>query len=155
MRPRVLPVRPRAPWVSPPTSPRRATTAGAGGGGGSSQFGSVKFTVTGGIEKTAEYPFSPVGSIFGGAAGAALNFIKDDNGQASSLSIVMDPNGTVVVSYLGTEGQVPAAECTKTDWNVGATSGSGKFDCKASITITGSGATVQGGSIKGEFTAHA
>jgi hypothetical protein len=61
----------------------------------------------------------------------------------------------VVLSYIGKEGQVPAAECTTTDWNVGATNGSGKFDCKASITITGSGATVQGGSIKGEFTAHA
>jgi len=36
----------------------------------------------------------------------------------------------------------------------GTTSASGSFDCTAAFVIMASGATVQGGSIKGSFDAH-
>lgn len=128
---------------------------GGGGGGGTGQYGSVTFTVSGAFDKTATFDFIPAGSMFGGSNGSALNFTDGtSDGQGSVLSILIDESGKAVVSYVGTEGQVPAAECTTSDWNVGAQNASGKFDCKAALSITASGATVQGGKITGQFTAR-
>lgn len=127
------------------------TTSGGNGGGG--QYGSVKFSISGPFDKTDEYPFIPTGSMFAGPTGALLSFSPGDTTDAL-LSIIVNGDGSVVVSYVGTDGQVPAAECTTSDWNMQAQSGSGKFDCKAAMSITGSGATVAGGTIKGEFTAR-
>ena len=126
------------------------TTSGGNGGG---QYGSVKFSISGPFDKTGEYPFIPAGSMFAGPTGAVLSFSPGDTSDAL-LSILVNADGSVVVSYVGTDGQVPAAECTTSDWNMQAQSGSGKFDCKAAMSITGSGAMVQGGTIKGEFTAR-
>ena len=135
------------------SGPGETQIGGGGGGGGSGQYGSVKFQLSGAIEKSGELPFVPPGSMFGGAAGTVLNF-ADSADNTQIISILVDESGKVVVSYSGTDGQVPAAECTTTDWKIEVQSGSGKFDCTAAMSITGSGAMVEGGKITGEFTAH-
>jgi len=135
-----------------------ATDAGGGGGGGNDiGFGNGKatFEVTGPITASGEYGFVPYGSVFGGAQGSSLTFALTSGADASLLNIIIGQDGSVLVSYTGTEGQMPAATCTTSDWNIGATSGSGKFDCTAQFAITKSGATVAGGTIKGSFEAHA
>jgi hypothetical protein len=134
-------------------APGATQSGGGGGGGGSGQFGSAQFQVTGPLETSGTYDFSPVGSIFGGSAGTVLNFVSPGDAGAV-LSILIDPTGKVAASYLSGAGQVPGAECTTSDWDIQATSGKGKFDCTAQMTITSSGAAVQGGRITGEFTAH-
>jgi hypothetical protein len=126
---------------------------GGGGGGGNGQYGSVTFQITGPLETSGTYDFLPVGSMFGGTAGDALNFTNPSDNK-SVLSIIVDETGKVVVSYLGAAGQVPGAECTTTDWDMQAQSGHGKFDCTAQLSITASGAAVAGGKITGQFTAH-
>jgi hypothetical protein len=128
-------------------------TQSGGGGGGTGQYGSVQFHVTGPVEASGTYDFLPAGSIFGGSAGAALNFTNSSD-SGSILSIIVDPSGKVAVSYVSTAGQVPGASCTTSDWDMQATSARGKFDCTAEMSITGSGAAVAGGKITGEFTAH-
>ena len=128
---------------------------GNGNGGIGTQFGKVTFTVTGPVQASGELGFIPQASLFGGDQGSVLNFGDTDMGgaDASVISVVIGSDGTIVISYAGPEGQVPAASCTTTDWNVGAGTGSGKFDCTAATSITASGAAVAGGNIKGEFTA--
>ncbi len=148
---------------SPTQAPGGATqnpgaTQGAGatqsiGGTGTGQYGSVEFRVTGPIEATGKYDFIPAGSIFGGSAGTVLNFANEGDTN-SIVSILIDESGKVVVSYVSTAGQVPGAECTTSDWNIGSGNAKGKFDCTAAMTLTGSGAAVAGGKITGEFTAH-
>jgi hypothetical protein len=135
----------------------QGTDAGGGGGGNDIGFGNGKatFAVTGAITASGEYGFVTYGSIFGGSQGSSLTFARTTGANASLLNIIVGSDGSVLVSYTGPEGQVPAASCTTSEWNMGATSGSGKFDCAAQFTITSSGATVQGGNIKGSFEAHA
>lgn len=137
--------------------PQGTDTGGGGGGGNDIGFGNGKatFEVTGPITASGEYGFVPIGSIFGGAQGSSLTFARTSGADASLLSIIIGQDGSVLVSYTGTEGQMPAAACTTSDWNIGPTSGSGKFDCTAQFSITKSGATVAGGTIKGSFEAHA
>jgi hypothetical protein len=140
------------------TNGPQGTDAGGGGGGGNDiGFGNGKatFQVSGGITASGEYGFVPPGSIFGGAQGSSLTFARTSGADASLLNIIVGQDGSVLVSYTGPEGQMPAATCTTSDWNLGATSGSGKFDCTAQFAITKSGATVAGGNIKGSFEAHA
>lgn len=129
------------------------TQGGGNGGNGGGQYGSVKFTISGPFDKTDEYDFIPAGSLFGSAAGTVLNFSDPENNNAI-VSILISQEGTITVSYSGTDGQVPGATCTTRDWSMQAQSGSGKFDCTAAMSITGSGAAVEGGKIVGEFTAH-
>jgi hypothetical protein len=128
------------------------TQSGGNGGNGGGQYGSVKFTVSGPFDKTDEYEFVPAGSLFG-TAGGVLSFYEEGD-TTSILSILIGEDGSVLVSYAGLDGQVPGAECTTRDWNIQAQSGSGKFDCTAAFSITGAGATVEGGKIVGEFTAR-
>jgi hypothetical protein len=159
-----------------PTQAPGATQSGGGGGGGGAtqqpaatddnggngggtigfQYGKVTFTVDGPVKANGELGFIPQASMFGGAQGSAFNFGNSDSAGADAklVSIVIGADGSVLVSYAGPEGQVPAATCTTSDWNVGGTSGSGKFDCTAQLSLTPSGATAAGGTIKGEFTAH-
>ena len=139
------------------TDEPQGTDAGGGSGGNDIGLdnGKATFEVSGPVTASGEYGFVPFGSIFGGAQGSSLTFARTTGADASLLSIIIGQDGSVLVSYTGTEGQVPAASCTTSDWNIGATSGSGKFDCTAQFSITKSGATVAGGTIKGSFEAHA
>jgi hypothetical protein len=147
-----------------PATLQPAATVDAGGNGGNGgngggrpagwdQYGKVHVDVSGPVTKSADYGFMPAGSLFGGAQGSALNFAIE--GTSELVSILVNPDGTVVVSYASADFSMPAAECTTSDWNLGATSGSGSFDCTAGVVILGSGAMAQDGRIKGSFEAHA
>lgn len=135
------------------------TTAGGGGNGtgakpaGWDQYGKIHIEMSGPVTKSADYGFLPAGSVFGGDQGSALNFAVE--GTNEIVSVLINPDGTVVVSYTGPDAQLPGSECTTSGWNVGAASGSGSFDCTAPVVIMGSGAMVQNGKIKGTFEAHA
>ncbi len=131
--------------------------AGGGGGGGSKppgwdQFGKVHVDMAGPVSKSADYGFVPAGSLFGGSQGTSLNFTIDGSNEVVSILIAAD--GKVIVSYGGEDFSMPGATCTTSNWNIGVTSGSGSFDCTATITILASGASVQGGTMRGTFDAH-
>lgn len=136
--------------------PAATQSGGAGGSGnkpaGWDQYGKVHVEISGPVSKTADYGFIPAGSIFGGAQGSSLNFTIEDSNEI--VSILTDASGKVIVSYGGTDFSMPAAECTTSNWNIGQTSASGSFECTAAFVIMASGATVQGGTIKGSFDAH-
>ena len=137
-----------------------AATEDNGGNGGNTigfENGKVTFTVDGPVKANGELGFIPQASMFGLAQGSAFSFGDSASGGATAtlVSIVIGADGSVLVSYVGPAGQVPAATCTTSDWKVEATSASGKFDCKSEISLTSSGAAVGGSTIKGEFNAHA
>lgn len=134
------------------------TQSGGGGGGGDKpagwdQYGKVHIELTGPVSKTGDYGFVPAGSYFGGANGSSLNFTID--GSNEIVSIVIGGDGKVIVSYGSVEMTAPAAECTTSNWNVGATSGSGSFDCNAALIVLSTGATLTNGRITGSFEARA
>jgi hypothetical protein len=134
-------------------APDATQAGGGGGGGGTGQYGSAQFQVTGPVEASGTFDFVPASSIFGGSAGAALNFINTGDSSAV-LSIIVDESGKVVVSYASLAGQVPGAACTTSDWDMQSGSARGTFDCTAEFSIPASGAAVAGGKITGHFTAH-
>jgi hypothetical protein len=134
------------------------TVAGGGGGGGGNpagwdRYGKVHVEMGGPVSKTVDLGFVPAGSLFGGAQGSSLSFTNEGSNQV--VSILIGPDNKIVISYGGTEFSMPGTECTTSNWNIGATSGSGSFDCKASIVIMASGASVTNGTLKGNFDAHA
>ena len=134
-----------------------ATMSGRGGGGvkpaGWDQYGKVHIELTGPVSKTGDYGFVPAGSFFGGASGSSLNFTIE--GSNEIVSIVIGGDGKVIVSYGSVEMSAPAAECTTSNWNIGATSGSGSFDCNAALIVLATGATLTGGHLTGSFDARA
>ncbi len=136
-----------------PTQSPVQTQSGGNGGNGGGEFGSVKFTVSGPFDKTDEYPFVPAASMFGQAQGSVMTF-SDIDDSSSVVSILIGADGSVLVSFLGTEGQVPGATCTTRDWKIEARGGSGKFDCASTASISGSGAVLGPAKIVGEFTAR-
>jgi hypothetical protein len=134
------------------------TVAGGGGGGGGNpagwdRYGKVHVEMGGPVSKTVDLGFVPAGSLFGGAQGSSLSFTNEGSNQV--VSILIGADNKIVISYGGTEFSMPGTECTTSNWNIGATSGSGSFDCKASIVIMASGASVTNGTLKGNFDAHA
>lgn len=140
------------------TDPPAATQSGGGGGGGSKpagwdQYGKVHIEITGSATHTGDYGFVPAGSLFGGAQGSSLNFTVE--GTDTIVSIVVGADEKVIVSFGSPEMSAPAAECTTSNWNVGATSASGSFDCQAAIVILASGAMVSGARVTGSFDARA
>lgn len=128
------------------------TTNPGGGGPGDTQFGKVHIEIRGPIEHTGDYAFVPAGSLFGGTQGSSLNFTNASTSEI--VSILISADGSVLVSFGSESMTVPAAECTTSNWNIGATSASGSFDCTAGLAITASGATVQGVTVKGNFDAR-
>lgn len=134
--------------------PGQTQSGNGNGNGNGGDFGSVRFTVSGPFDVSDEYAFAPAASILGTAQGSVLNFTDTEDASAV-VSILVSPDGTVVVSYSGTEGQVPGAVCTTTDFKVEVRSASGKFDCTSANSFTAAGAVVGPGTIKGEFSARA
>jgi hypothetical protein len=138
-----------------PTAAPGATQSGGGGGGNvDTTYGRMHIEITGPVTKSADYGFLPAGSIFGGAAGSALNFTNSAESASEIASILIGEDGKVAVSWVTTEFQAPAAECATSSWNVSGTSGSGSFECTAALVIMASGAIVQDGKVKGNFEAH-
>ena len=137
--------------------PAATTDTGGGGGGGNpagwDRYGKVHVEMGGPVSKTVDLGFVPAGSLFGGAQGSSLSFTNEGSNQV--VSILIGPDNKIVISYGGPEFSMPGTECTTSNWNIGATSGSGSFDCKASIVIMASGASVTNGTLKGNFDAHA
>jgi hypothetical protein len=141
--------------------PVATQSSGGGGGGGDGgpkpagwdQYGKVHIELSGPVTHAGDYGFIPAGSYFGGAQGSTLNFTID--GSNEIVAILASADGTVIVSYGSVDMSVPASECTTSNWNIGATSASGSFDCKASLIILSSGATLSNGTLKGTFDAHA
>lgn len=141
-----------------PTQSAGAGVAGGGGGGGDKpagwdKYGRVHVEMSGSVSKSTDLGFVPAGSIFGGAQGSSLNFTIDGSNEV--VSILVGADGSVVISYGGPDFSMPAATCTTSNWNIGATSGSGSFDCTVALTIMGGGAVAQGGKLTGNFEAHA
>ena len=142
--------------AGPAETDNNGGNGGNGGDGGTIGFqnGKVTFTATGPVAAQGEYGFIPAASMFGGSAGSIFNFASSANSDAILLNISVT-DGSVTVSLTGaTIGQIPGSTCTTSDWNVGSTSASGKFDCKSVLSISASGAVLGGSSIKGEFSAH-
>ena len=138
--------------------PAATTDPGSGGGGGGNpagwdRYGKVHVEMGGPVSKTVDLGFVPAGSLFGGAQGSSLSFTNEGSNQV--VSILVGPDNKIVVSYGGVEFSMPGTECTTSNWNIGATSGSGSFDCKAALVILASGASVTDGTLKGTFDAHA
>jgi hypothetical protein len=137
--------------------PAATTDTGGGGGGGNptgwDRYGKVHVEMGGPVNKTVDLGFVPAGSLFGGAQGSSLSFTNEGSNQV--VSILVGPDNKIVISYGGPDFSMPGTECTTSNWNIGATSGSGSFDCKASIVILASGASVTNGTLKGNFDAHA
>lgn len=135
-----------------------APTAATGGGGGDKpagwdQYGRVHIDMSGPVSKSIDLGFVPAGSIFGGGLGSSLNFTIEDTNEV--VSILVSADGSVLVSYGGPDFSMPGTQCMTSNWSVAATSGSGSFDCTASLTIMASGAVLQGGKLSGTFDAHA
>jgi len=138
--------------------PAATTDPGSGGGGGGNpagwdRYGKVHVEMGGPVSKTVDLGFVPAGSLFGGAQGSSLSFTNEGSNQV--VSILVGPDNKIVISYGGVEFSMPGTECTTSNWNIGATSGSGSFDCKAALVILASGASVTDGTLKGTFDAHA
>ena len=136
-------------------TPGALATQGGGGGGkpaGWDQYGKVHIEISGPVQKSADYGFVPAGSIFDSAAGSSLSFTNEASNEIVSILVAAD--NKVLVSYGGLDFSAPAAECTTSNWNMGATSASGSFDCTAAFVLMPSGATVSGAKIKGTFDAH-
>ena len=137
--------------------PAAATDPGGGGGGGNpagwDRYGKVHVELGGPVQRTVELGFIPAGSLFGGAQGSSLSFTNEGSNEV--VSILIGPDNKVVISYGAVDLSMPATECTTSNWNIGATSGSGSFECKAAIVILASGASVTDGTLKGNFDAHA
>jgi hypothetical protein len=138
------------------TQPPAATTdSGSGGGGGvvGAGAGTAHIEVSGPVSKTGDYDFVPAGSLFGGSAGSSFSFTNAAATDVLTISTTSD--GKVVILYGTPDFTVPGTECTTSNWNIGATSASGSFECDAPLIITAAGAQVTGGKVKGNFTVHA
>src|SRR5690349_4152325 len=114
--------------TQPADTEQPASTEAGGGGTGSGnkpagwdRFGKVHVEMGGPVQKTVELGFVPAGSLFGGAQGSSLSFTIEGSNEV--VSILVGADNKVVVSYGGPEFSMPAAECTTSSWNVGATSG--------------------------------
>jgi hypothetical protein len=130
------------------------TTGGDTGGkpAGWDQYGKVHIEMSGPVSKTVDLGFVPAGSVFGGAEGSSFSFQDLAAGQIAS--ILIGPDNSVVISYGDEEFSMPGAQCTTSNWNIGATSASGTFDCTAAFVVLASGGSLASGKLKGSFTAH-
>jgi hypothetical protein len=136
-------------------APQTTTDPGGGGPGGNPGGGSGQIHIEiggGGLDVTVDEPFFTIGSRFGGDAGTALNFTHEG---ASGIASIGEVNGVVVISYVSEEMAANAQDCQLSNWNIGATSGSGSFDCKEGFaTKTADGSFVSGVTMKGSFEAN-
>ncbi len=102
------------------------------------------------MQETVDQPFFAIGSRFGGEAGTALNFTS---GEGSGIAAINEVNGTVVVSWVTEELGANSQSCTLSNWNIGATSGSGSFDCVDGFATKSDGTFLSGITMKGSFEA--
>lgn len=128
-----------------------ATQGGPGGGIGGGGSGSMHIEVSGPVEASGDFAFFSIGSRFGGDAGTQLNFT---NGEGSAIAAVSGVGGTWVITLTSETLTANSQTCELKDWNMGATSASGSFDCKDGFAVTvADGGYHQGVNLKGNFTA--
>lgn len=130
-------------------------TQAPGGGGGNTGggTGSMHVEVSGPVTGGGDYPFFANGSRFAGdVAGVNLTFTSD--GSDAIASVGSFDNDIWTITLLSEELAVNATDCVLTNWNIGATSATGTFDCKGGFaTETATGAYHEGVFMKGSFTA--
>lgn len=131
-----------------------ATLGGPGGGGGNGGGGSgtMHIEVSGPVQAAGDFAFFSIGSRFGGDAGTQLNFT---NGEGSAIAGVSGVGDTWIITLTSETMTANSQTCELKDWNIGATSASGSFDCKDGfgVTIADSGYHT-GVNLKGNFTAN-
>lgn len=116
-------------------------------GGGSGQ---IHIELGGPIQESVDQPFFAVGSRFGGQAGTALNFTTADG---TGIAAINEVNGVVIVSWVTDDAGYNSSTCTTSNWNIGATSGSGEFDCTDGFGTKTDGTFLSGITMKGSFQA--
>ena len=132
-----------------------ATPSGGGGGGGSNLAnGQAHFEITGGHTKSGDLGFLPIASVFGGMDQTLLNFTTLDPNATETLSVTI-ADGAVAVIYASMDITVTGGECTTSNFNVGATTASGSFECTQTYAVTISGGAIEGVVLKGSFEARA
>jgi hypothetical protein len=131
------------------------STAGTGGGGTvvGTGNGTLNLTITGPVQKSADYPFIPAGSILSNDQGGSLSFADDAAGEVVSVLVAADKS--VVVSFGSQDFAVPGATCTTTNWTFGVSGASGSFECKDGLAIKADGSQVTGVTMKGTVNVHA
>ena len=130
-----------------------ATTDPGGGGGTGSGTGKVTYQVTGSVERSGELPFLAFGSRFGGAAGVALNFVKDESGAIFSIG---ETAGAHTVALVDEEYALSFATCEVFELNINGENADGRFECSQGFgTKVSDGSIVTGMKMTGTFEAHA
>jgi hypothetical protein len=139
---------------SGPTAIPATTQPGGGGGGGNTGGGSgqIHIDIDGPVKATVDQPFFAFGSRWSGdIAGVALNFTGENAAGVASIASVSDK---WLVSWTSEEMSVSSQSCELSNWNVGATSGSGSFDCKDGVGVkVADGSYLTGVTMKGSFQA--
>jgi hypothetical protein len=133
------------------TSAPVATTDGGGGSGGGGT-GTVKYEVTGTLQKSGELPFFAVGSRFGGAAGIGLTFTTEAGGAIFSI---VEANGQHAISLTDEQHGLTWASCETYEMNATGSSATGRFDCSQGFgTVIADGTMVTDIHLTGTFEAR-
>ena len=132
------------------TSGGQATSPPDGGGGTGGGSGQIHIEIGCPVQMTVDAPFFAIGSRFDGPAGVALNFTAPGSDAIAAVTGVSD---VWVISYVSAEIGANAQECQLSNWNIGATSGSGSFDCTDGFATKMDGTFLSGITMKGSFQA--
>lgn len=131
-----------------------ATQGGGGGGGGGGNTGGgsgqIHIEIGGPAQAVVDEPFFAFGSRFGGDAGVALNFTSDGANGAATVSAVGDE---WTITWIGQDLVANSSTCNRSNWNFGATSASGTFDCTGGFATKPDGTYLTGVTMKGSFSA--
>ena len=128
------------------------TDPGGGGGSGGGGTGTVKYTVTGAVQKSGELPFFAFGSRFGGEAGVALNFTTEEGGAIFSVGQIQDMS---TVALVDEEHGLNWTNCETFEMNISGNNATGRFECAQGYgTVVADGSIVSGIQISGTFEAH-
>ena len=131
-------------------APEATTDPGPGGPGLGGGSGQIHIEIGGPLQETVDMPFFAIGSRFGGEAGTALNFTT---GEGGGIAAINEVNGIVVVSWVTEELGANAQDCQLSNWTIGATSGSGSFDCSNGFATKVDGSFLSGITMRGTFQA--
>lgn len=136
-----------------PTNGPEATQSGDGGGGGAgdTSHGKAHVDVTGpDVSASKDLGFLALTSHFGGTDATILYFT---NGDEIVLTMTWT-SGSAAVTYVSPDLSTTGIDCATSNVNIGGSSASGSFDCTSSFMILKSGASVEGGTLKGTFEAR-
>lgn len=126
-------------------------SGGSGGGSGGGGTGTATYQVTGDVQKSGELPFFAFGSRFGGEAGVALNFTKEDGAILSIGEIA----GEQIVALVDEAHGLNWTKCETFELRIDGTNASGRFDCSQGVgSVVADGSIVTNIHITGTFEAH-